>query len=355
MHELSGSGLRDFEIEQDWGEDVNSDEEVVEIRDTENVLGPRTEAMAEENDHERGKKAQTPIRIQDEEKKAGKENCVEEPHTLTTESEEKEQSNTEIFIYDDIQYVIQSQADHNDIEDIERQSENNIPVILNQNVAYSYEKRLHSDNGQHYGTKESEEMVKAKQGPTFLIGSSRMGNLVKNMKVNNLKRKCIAKYKGGSKIEWARLTASELQPNVNTVFQTGMNNILNTRQTNNNIVHQFRVLTREGVANGHNVVVTSILPTDIGGSRVAKRVDEINRSLRRVVAEEGGTFLDMTDFFMKNGRIIESLYKREHQGYLHLNEKGASVMTHKINQTIIELGGREIVEDFPFPSLKHQQ
>ena len=186
-----------------------------------------------------------------------------------------------------------------------------------------------------------------------MIGSSRIGNLIRYMRVNNLKRKCIAKYKGGSTIEWARRTASELQSNVQTVFQTGMNNILNSRQSDKNIVHQFRILTREGVSNGNSVVITSILPTDIGGHGVARRVKAINENLGRVVTEEGGTFLDVTEFFIKHGKLVTTLYKQERQGHLHLNEAGAKILTHKINEAILKLGGKEIIEDFPPPSQKH--
>ena len=168
-----------------------------------------------------------------------------------------------------------------------------------------------------------------------------------------MKRKCIAKYKGGSTIEWARCTAAELQEGVTTVFQTGINNILNTRQSNNNIIHQFKMLTREGVSRGNTVIITSILPTDIGPN-VDQRVEEINAALSKIVEREGGIFIDMTKYFIENGRIVEQFYRYERgyerDGFLHLNAGGASIMARKINQIIQEYGGSEIIEDFWEPS-----
>ena len=140
-----------------------------------------------------------------------------------------------------------------------------------------------------------------------------------------------------------------------TVFQTGINNILNTRQSNSNIVHQFKMLTREGVEKGNKAVITSILPTDIGQPEVEQRVDEINAALGKVVEREGGIFIDMTKYFIENGRIADELYRYERDGFLHLNAAGASVMARKINQVIIEKGGSEIIEDFWEQSLKYRR
>ena len=178
-----------------------------------------------------------------------------------------------------------------------------------------------------------------------------MGNIIRYMKVNGLKRKCIAKFRGGSTIEWARRTAADLQPNVTTVFQTGVNNLLNTNQDNKNIIHQFRMLTKEGIERGNTVIVTSILPTDIGGYELNKRVNEINMALSRVVPTEGGIFMDMTQHFVKDGYLVRELYSRERHGLLLLSAAGANIMAHKINETVINQGGREIIEDFRSQSL----
>ena len=145
----------------------------------------------------------------------------EEPQTLP---EEEKQRSKKIFTYNGVEYEIQSEIDN----------EGSRPTSPTRQIDMP-----NNDNGTDRETEQ--------RGPTFLIGSSRMGNIIKSMKANNLKRKCIAKFKGGTTIEWAKQTASDLQPNITTVYQTGINNILNKGQTTKNIVEQFRKLTSEGV------------------------------------------------------------------------------------------------------------
>ena len=115
------------------------------------------------------------------------------------------------------------------------------------------------------------------------------------------------------------------------------------------------MLTREGVEKGNKAVITSILPTDIGQPEVEQRVDEINAALGKVVEREGGIFIDMTKYFIENGRIADELYRYERDGFLHLNAGGASVMARKINQVVVEQGGSEIIEDFWEQSLKYRR
>ena len=138
------------------------------------------------------------------------------------------------------------------------------------------------------------------------------------------------------------------------MFLVVKNNVLNTNQDNKNIIHQFRMLTREGVNRGNTVIVTSILPTDIGGYDLNRRVDTINLALSRVVQEEGGIFIDVTHHFMKAGNLVSNLYRKERYGFLHLNAEGANLMAHKINETVKKGGGREIIEDFCRQSLWYQ-
>ena len=106
------------------------------------------------------------------------------------------------------------------------------------------------------------------------------------------------------------------------------------------------MLTREGVHRGNTVIITSILPTDIGGRRVAERIQYINDTLAREVVKEGGHFIDLTKYFVRHGILTGSLYRQERTGLLHLNADGARVMTHKLNEELIKMGMQEMVEDF---------
>ena len=297
-------------------------------------------------------------------------------------NETDEMINEQFFVYNDTQYIVLSEVGAENIETICQDMSLGHAYIDVELVNSSYKKHdgiemrnmddsienqqrvehLGRNRPRHFGQQEGNytnadndgEKVTQK-GLTFLIGSSRIGNIIRSMRTNNLRRKCIAKFKGGSNIEWAKQTAADLQPDVTTVFQTGINNILNTSQSTKNIVHQFRMLTKEGINRGHKVIITSILPTNIGGYAVAKKIEDVNTALKNVVEEEGGIFADATHYFLKNGKIVEDLYHRDKWGLLHLNAQGGMVMTHLINEAVIESGGNHIVENFRTPSLNQRK
>lgn len=62
------------------------------------------------------------------------------------------------------------------------------------------------------------------------------------------------------------------------------------------------MLTREGVERGNTVIITSILPTDIGGREVDLMSREINKEVSITVPREGGTFIDINHHYEKDGR-----------------------------------------------------
>ena len=120
------------------------------------------------------------------------------------------------------------------------------------------------------------------------------------------------------------------------VFQTGINNVINTSQSDENIRYQVKCLIRENVNKRKNlqVIFTSIIPSNIYGSDTIIRVKELNRTLENIVTEEGGVFLDLDRFFTRGFDLVENLYRQEEYGLLYLNDAGLTVLAHVINSSL---------------------
>ena len=94
------------------------------------------------------------------------------------------------------------------------------------------------------------------------------------------------------------------------------------------------------------MIVTSILPTDVGGEYNKQRITYLNSKIKDEVEREGGKFIDLDRHFITDNRINKELYKTESCGLLHINEKGARVVIRTINSELKKMGLNEIIEDF---------
>ena len=138
-------------------------------------------------------------------------------------------------------------------------------------------------------------------------------------------------------MNWARKETKKIiarEQQCDIVFQTGVNNIINTNQNDENIIYQIRNLIKENAGTKHNIFFTSIIPCDIHGSDTTRRIKKINLALRQVVEEEGGIFMDLDIYFTRQNRLNRELFYVEREGLLHLNEMGRTVLAHAINLAI---------------------
>ena len=99
------------------------------------------------------------------------------------------------------------------------------------------------------------------------------------------------------------------------------------------------------------MVMTSILPTEVGGEYNKQRIMYLNSEIEKVVKEEGGKFVNLERHFMVGSSINRDLYKNESCGLLHINEKGARIAIHTINDELMKMGLDGIIEDFRRDSL----
>ena len=83
-----------------------------------------------------------------------------------------------------------------------------------------------------------------KKKRTYLVGGSRARDIFLFMKRQGY-TEINTSYKSGSTINWARGEIRNKENGATIILQTGVNNILNTKQSNANIIHQFKELLKE--------------------------------------------------------------------------------------------------------------
>ena len=162
-------------------------------------------------------------------------------------------------------------------------------------------------------------------------------------------KKVVVRCCGGSKISWARKEVRRIATQVKNpviIIQSGINNILNTRQDDENITHQVRCMIKEACRwlPKNRVIFTSIIPTDIGGERIATRVRDLNQTLYQVVTGEGATFIDLQSYFTTvsrdgdgNSRLNKHAYRLEGKSHIHLNRIGSTILASVIDAEIYRM------------------
>ena len=176
-------------------------------------------------------------------------------------------------------------------------------------------------------------MEQATKSPSkvFIYGDSRIRSIEQLCKSKHLGHRYYTHYKGGSTINWCRQESAMLRErNCTVVFQTGINNVLNTKQTEKNILYQIGELISENREKNRKVIFTSILPADLGNPRLMSVIEELNQGIQRKVTEMGGIYLDLQDYFVRNKELIRSFYLDERNGHIHLNKDGATVLMRVI-------------------------
>lgn len=93
-----------------------------------------------------------------------------------------------------------------------------------------------------------------------------------------------------------------LEEGVTLIIQTGINNILNTKQSNANIIHQYRQLLKEN--KNKNIIMSSIIPASDRKGELYSRVFEINEELRRMAEQEQVTVMNKIKEKSRKHRII---------------------------------------------------
>ena len=166
------------------------------------------------------------------------------------------------------------------------------------------------------------------------IGDSRVRDIYNYMKAQGYTA-IRTKYRRGSTVNWARCEIGELKDHSRIVLQTGINNILSTKQSNSNIVHQFRKLVREN--RNKEVVITSILPASSRKGDIPSRIFEINNELKKLAFQENIAYIDLTDLFMAGNELDYGLYKKEGR-YIHLNDKGNEKFIRTIDEALRRKG-----------------
>ena len=119
------------------------------------------------------------------------------------------------------------------------------------------------------------------------------------------------------------------------IIQTGINNILNTKQSNANLIFQYRELLREN--KDKNIVITSIIPASNRKGKLYLRVFEVNNELRNLAKQEQVTFVDCEQDFIQNSTLNFHLFKRAGI-YLHLNDSGNELFINKVDAALKRLG-----------------
>ena len=156
-----------------------------------------------------------------------------------------------------------------------------------------------------------------------LVGGSRVKNVYMHMRRRGFKGLRVH-YKGGSTIQWARCVAREIESGAVIVVQTGVNNILNTSQSVANIIHQMRQLVKEN-RDKNSIVITSILPVAGADCINLGMISNVNEKLRKMAAEENVLFVDMDEYFLDGPYVNVGLFRREAEGFIHLNDDGCEV------------------------------
>lgn len=163
-----------------------------------------------------------------------------------------------------------------------------------------------------------------------------LGELLKTESRRQSRHRYYLHYRGGSTIDWCRRGSDDLrEENCIVVFQTGINNLLNTNQTFNNILHQIGELVKENIRRNRRVVFCSIIPANLGDYDLQECIKELNELIEVRVIEEGGEFLNLQKHFEWKGRLSTYLYGEETCGYLHLNMDGNKVFLRQM-EAIIE-------------------
>ena len=177
-------------------------------------------------------------------------------------------------------------------------------TLLDLSKSYYYENsKLNSYND---GTQKQNNLETKR---TYLIGDSRIRSLYNFMKG---KYKNIgSRFRGGSRITWSRWEARKTEEGSTLILQTGINNILNTTQTKESILHQFKQLIRENVET-KKVIITSILPVSGFSDIINALVDEINKGLKKMAEAEGAIFIDMENKFGTRNKMLTVNYFRRH-------------------------------------------
>ena len=188
-----------------------------------------------------------------------------------------------------------------------------------------------------FSRKETSQRKKTK---TYIIGGSRARDIYRHMKSTGC-TDIYTRYRGGSTIAWARGEIKEREEGSRIVVQTGANNILNTKQENQNIPHQFKVLIREN--RDKKIILTSILPFADRNGNVETRIDEINKELAKLANRENVTFIDLTDILVSNHMLNLDLYKKEGR-YIHFNSDGNRRIVEKIDQIFKQNGDAFLVK-----------
>ena len=121
------------------------------------------------------------------------------------------------------------------------------------------------------------------------------------------------------------------------MIQTGVNNVLNTIQDDDNIKHQMRCLIREGLSKvpKSRLYITSIIPTDSGGLYGMRRLLQLNKDLKEVARTEGAIYIDMKQYITENNKSLnKELYQSVYGEHIHLNYDGNKVLAYSIAEQI---------------------
>ena len=165
---------------------------------------------------------------------------------------------------------------------------------------------------------------------THLVGASRIRDIYHHTKSQGYTN-INTRFKSGSTISWARGEIRNIESGANVIVQTGINNIRNTRQENDNILHQFRELIKENT--DKNIIITSILPAANRSGETYARVSTINDGLKKIANQERVTYIDLEGEFLKENRLNFELYKYEGK-YLHLNSAGNEIFIKKVDEAM---------------------
>ena len=144
------------------------------------------------------------------------------------------------------------------------------------------------------------------------------------------------RYKSGSTISWAISEARERETGSTLIFQTGINNITNTGQDNNNILHQFKKMIKEN--HDKKIILTSILPAANRFGEAYTRVSEVNEELKRLAINEGVTYIDLEGVYKIDNKLNFEMYRNEGK-FLHLNDAGNECFIKKVDEEIRRTGG----------------
>ena len=149
-----------------------------------------------------------------------------------------------------------------------------------------------------------------------------------------------SRFKGGSTISWTRYELKKLEKDAIVVVQTGVNNLLNTDQTMDNIRYQFREMIREN--RDKKLYITSIIPIKNQEDRLWERVEDMNKEIEKLAYEEKVPFMNIgRNLTEKRGEFADI---DDEDVCIHLNENGNQIVIQEIDNKLREDGIRFMIK-----------